>query len=214
MLRTRRRHDLPDIIARDLEYQGWSVATDAIDPDLGSALRAESERLWDQGDYRPARIGSGTNQHLSTAIRSDRIRWIDEVEPTAAQGQYLAFLDDVRQAINRRTFLGLYEWEGHLAIYPPGTLYRRHLDVFADAQERVVSTVLYLNEGWQPGDGGELRLWTTPAGPRMPVDGPHLDVEPRFGTLVTFLSRDHYHEVLASNCDRFSVTGWFRVRAL
>jgi SM-20-related protein len=214
MLRTRRRPDLPDQIARDLDQQGWCVVPDAIDRPLAHALRAESEHLWDQGEYRPARIGSGANQHLATAIRSDRIHWLDETAPTEGQAEYLEVLNDVRQAINQRTYLGLYEWEGHLAVYPPGTQYRRHLDVFANAKERVVSTVLYLNDGWRPGDGGELRLWTTPAGEEAALDGPTVDIEPRLGTLVTFLSRDHFHEVLPSRRDRFSITGWFRVRPL
>lgn len=211
MLRTRSRHDTSERIAGELDANGWCAVADAIDPALATALADEAARLWTEGDYRAARVGSGANQHLSPTIRSDRIHWIDEAALTDAQAEYLAVLDDVRSAINRRTFLGLYEWEGHLAVYPPGSRYRRHLDVFANARERVVSTILYLNRDWQPGDGGELRLWTQPGDD---VTGPHLDVEPRFGTLAVFLSRDHFHEVLASHCDRFSITGWFRIRPI
>jgi len=40
-----------------------------------------------------------------------------------------------------------------------------------------------------------------------------VDVEPRLGTLVVFLSELFPHEVLPSNRDRLSLTGWFLERA-
>ena len=196
-------------LADSLSRDGWAVAADFAPPDLLEALAREARCLWDEGSFRAARIGSGADQHLAPAIRSDRILWIGS-EPTAPQAAYQGHLDELRLAINPRTLLGLFEWEGHLACYPEGTHYRRHLDVFAHHRERKVSTVLYLNQDWQPGDGGELRLWTTPGA----IDGPFVDIEPRFGTLVAFLSEDYFHEVLPTRRERFSVTGWFRVRPL
>lgn len=45
---------------------------------------------------------------------------------------------------------------------PTGAFYRRHLDRFRDDDRRMVSAVLYLNEDWQPQDGGQLRMfWRT-----------------------------------------------------
>jgi len=61
------------------------------------------------------------------------------------------------------SMIGLFEFECHFAHYAPGAFYRRHLDQFAGGGRRRVSTVLYLNSGWRDGDGGELRLYPTPA---------------------------------------------------
>lgn len=207
--------NLAERLADALTTRGYAVIEDALDDDLLGALEREARCLFDQDAYRPARIGSGDERHLAPSIRSDRIHWFEERAPTATQASYIKMLDEVRAAINRRTFMGLARWEGHHAVYPTGTFYRRHLDVFANARERKVSTVLYMNRGWEPGDGGELRLWTTPASEEAwTPQSPSIDIEPRFGTLVAFLSEDYYHEVLPTATRRFSVTGWFRVRDL
>jgi SM-20-related protein len=111
-------------------------------------------------------------------------------------------------AINRELYLGLFDWEGHLAVYPEGAFYRRHLDRFQHDGRRTVSTVLYLNEHWQPGDGGELRVWSGPD-----ADSAFVDVAPLSGRLVIFLSGEVYHGVQPSSFERISVTGWFRTRS-
>lgn len=93
-------------------------------------------------------------------------------------------------------------------MYPPGAFYKAHLDRHRETMDRVVTVILYLNEDWTPGDGGELKLWTTP-GLR---EGQKVTLEPRLGTLVIFLVGDHWHEVLPARRERKSLTGWFRVR--
>lgn len=69
----------------------------------------------------------------------------------------------------------------------------------------MLTTILYLNPGWQPGDGGELVIYTE--------DGQNVlgTISPTFGTLVLFLSGEFPHEVLTSNRSRYSLTGWFRI---
>jgi SM-20-related protein len=209
------REDRAAHIARQLAERGFAVIENALDAVLLEALSHEARCLYEQDEYDVARVGTGDERKLALSVRSDRIHWIDEHAPSAPQQGYLGFLDDVRAQINLETFMGLARWEGHLAVYPIGSFYRRHLDVFANARERKVSTVLYLNPEWRPGDGGELRLWTTPASQgAWDPEGPFVDIEPRFGTLVAFLSEDYYHEVLPAHARRFSVTGWFRVRDL
>jgi len=198
--------------AHQLAEVGYCVIPHALPPDLLQQLMREARTAWDEEAYRVARVGIGANLHMALDIRSDRILWFDDNNLTPGQRAYAEWLEQMRLAVNEATFLGLFEWEGHFACYPPGGAYSRHLDVFAQARERQVSTVLYLNEEWQPGNGGELRIWTEPAGPNWQLDSPTIDVEPRAGTLVMFLSEHYYHEVLPSRVDRFSVTGWFRTR--
>ncbi|RDV39366.1 2OG-Fe(II) oxygenase [Bradymonadaceae bacterium TMQ3] len=200
--------DLSDSIADALIEKGYACVPGFLSPPRVQALAAETLRLWDDGEFQFARIGSGPNRQRCPQVRSDRILWLDNDQLSAPQQIYLDALDTLRQHINRATMMGLVDWEGHLALYPPGTFYKRHIDVFANARERQLTTILYLNPNWRPGDGGELRLY---------LDGaemePYIDLEPRGGTLVTFLSSRFYHEVLPAHTERLSITGWYRVRS-
>ena len=211
MLEHRRPSPTPaERIALDLERQGYCVTPNFCSPELTLQLAQLAGGRWDEGDYDAARIGSGPSRHLNPSVRSDHIRWLgpeDDAPPLLA---WRGALEELRLAINARLWLGLFDWEGHLAVYQPGCFYRRHRDVFVHQRERQVSTVLYLNTAWAPGDGGELRIFTPSE------DGGEVwtDVPPLGGTLVTFLSEQVDHEVLLSHTDRFSLTGWFRRRPL
>ena len=127
--------------------------------------------------------------------------------PGAAQQAYLRDLERLRLAINEVTRLGLFEFEGHFAVYPPGSYYRKHHDQFRDVGTREVSCVLYLNPHWDAAWGGALRLFLGEGGAE-----PHVDIVPSGGKLVTFLTREFYHEVCTTHRDRYSLTGWFRRR--
>ena len=69
---------------------------------------------------------------------------------------------------------------------------------------RVLSTVFYLNENWQPGDGGELAIYDA-------EDQLITRVQPVLNRLVIFLSEEFPHEVLPAKNHRYSIAGWFRV---
>jgi SM-20-related protein len=113
----------------------------------------------------------------------------------------------LRQTLNRELTLGLFGFEAHLALYPPGARYRCHLDQFQDEGDRVLSTSLYLNRGWGVEDEGFLRIYLD-----EPESAPFEDVLPVGGTLVCFLSGRFHHEVLPSRRERLSATGWFTRR--
>ena len=36
--------------------------------------------------------------------------------------------DDLRRALNRRLYLGLFEFEAQFLLYPPGGFYARHVE--------------------------------------------------------------------------------------
>jgi SM-20-related protein len=111
--------------------------------------------------------------------------------------------EQLRRTLNQELLLGLFEFECHLSMYQPGARYARHLDQFRDDDRRRVSCVLYLNENWCTADGGELRIY---------ADGTYRDVLPQGGTLVIFLSQQFEHEVLPAHRERYSLTGWFKLR--
>lgn len=164
---------------------------------LGEAVAVRDAR----GDFRPAAIGAGAQRAVRPWIRGDRIHWL--VTPMEAEEGALALLEQLRTGLNEELGLGLFELECHYAVYPSGGRYARHLDRSPAGAERVVSMVLYLNEGWEAADGGVLRVYADP-----PVD-----VVPAGGTLVLFMSEALEHEVLEARRERRSLTGWFRRRA-
>merc|ERR1712060_969613 len=105
------------------------------DEACASALAEEALLRWEQGSFHAARVGVGDESRSDPSIRKDHILWLPPAhQPTAesptspALHQYLGKLEVLREAINRQTWLGLFEWEGHMAIYPPDSFYQRHLD--------------------------------------------------------------------------------------
>lgn len=171
-------------------------------------LVEECRSAADNGDFRKAGVGRGKDLVIREDIRGDEVMWLREESLTAGQKDYLEKMEDLRSAINQRFFLGLFGFEGHLAIYQEGAFYKAHLDRHAGTSDRIVTVILYLNPDWQPGDGGELKLWLTP-GSR---EGDHKLIEPRLGTLVCFMAGDFWHEVQPAKRSRMSITGWFRRR--
>ena len=201
-------HTTPELpmlsaIVDDLATQGWSVQANFLPAEQVRALADECCRRAAEGELNPAGVGRGGSQEIREAIRGDHILWLDPGQSGACD-QYLGAMEGLRQALNQGLYLGLEDYESHFALYPPGAFYRRHLDRFRDDDRRAVSAVFYLNQDWQPGDGGELRMFL--------ADDVEHDVQPTAGTLVVFLSGDVPHEVLAARRDRLSLTGWFRRR--
>ncbi len=178
-----------------------------VPPLLVGQLRHEARERWEAGEFRRAGVGRGADRELRSEVRTDRILWLEAGALSGAQRALWERLEGVRLAVNRRLFLGLHELEAHFAVYPAGAYYRKHLDQFRGMGRRQLSCVLYLNHGWQPADGGALRIYTDAADTTAFVE-----ILPLHGRLVTFLSARFLHEVLPARRERFSITGWFRTR--
>ncbi|MDZ7792037.1 MAG: 2OG-Fe(II) oxygenase [Xanthomonadales bacterium] len=189
--------------AEGLRRKGWWMGENALDDDLVEQLRADLHELMKGDLLHRAGIGRDKDFHVDRSIRSDRVFWLARERP--AQERFIDRMEQLRLALNRELFLGLFEFEAHYAHYPPGGRYLKHFDSFRGAANRVVSSVAYLTENWQPGDGGELVIYAE--------DGETIvtTVEPRAGTFVLFLSEEVPHEVLPSHTDRTSIAGWFRL---
>jgi SM-20-related protein len=199
--------DTFECIALRLADAGWCVTPEFISPQLVDELREEAVRVRDSGGFRHAGVGRGAELQVRPEVRTDRVSWLDPHACSPAQRFYLYALEELRQAINRELFIGLFDFEGHLAIYPPGSYYRKHLDQFRGIGGRTVTCVLYLNRDWTREEGGQLLIYTDPNEPSH-----HEEILPLGGQLVTFLSARFLHEVLPSRRDRVSLTGWFRRR--
>ena len=196
-----------DSIAAD----GYVVIDDFLATEKVVLLAAEAMALLEAGAMRQARTGRGNRAVSDDSVRGDFIRWVDETDEVAAANpvlqEYFATMETLRENFNRTLFLGLTELESHFTIYPPGAFYRRHLDRFRGSEQRQISSILYLNQGWSHEHGGQLRLYLDESD-----DAAHLDIEPAGGTLVLFLSDRFWHEVLPATRQRMSLTGWFRTR--
>lgn len=191
-----------------IDQFGWASVPGCLGEADSLRLRSECEEASDRGDFKRAGVGRGLDLHVREEIRGDHVMWLQTDSASVEQAIYLAKLERLRLALNQRFFLGLFEYEGHFAIYPEGAFYKAHLDRHAGTTDRIVTTILYLNPNWQPGDGGELKLWTTQEGKA----GAFILIEPRMGTLVCFMAGDFWHEVLPAKKRRMSITGWFRQR--
>lgn len=193
---------LLDVLADALVLQGYLILADVLPPGLTQALLQRVQQLA-QYQFQHAGVGREQDLQMNPRIRRDRIHWLDAADP--AEATYLEWVRELRQGLNRRLFMGLFDYEAHFAHYQPGAFYRRHLDAFRGRTNRVLTTLLYLNPDWQPGDGGELLLYPEQG------EGVLERVSPRAGTLVIFLSARFPHEVLPAQADRYSIAGWFRV---
>lgn len=190
-------------IVDDLAEQGWSLQPAFVPQALTLQLAEECRKRDAEGALTPAGVGRGGALQVREGVRGDHIQWLEPGQ-SAASDQYLQRLDELRLALNQGLYLGLEDFEGHFALYPPGAFYQKHVDRFRDDDRRTVSAVFYLNADWQAEQGGALRLYLN--------DGSTRDVLPQAGTLLLFLSADLPHEVLPASRERLSLTGWFRRR--
>jgi SM-20-related protein len=196
---------MPLHIADAIRRDGYAVVQDFLGSRAIDALAGECRALRDCAQLQPAAVGHAGPRHVDPNIRGDLTHWFDAAALSSAQQRFWKRMDTLRQSLNRELLLGLNEFEAHYAVYPPGARYARHRDRFRDDDARVLSSVLYLNRDWCEADGGALRLHFDANAPTR-----YLDIHPRDGTLVLFLSADFEHEVLPARRARLSVAGWFR----
>lgn len=189
-------------IAVQLEHTGYIV----LDQPLVDKLLADLFTRCHDDDptrFHAAQIGRGAAKQKASSIRGDMIDWLDAGNST--DQAYLTCMEELRLGLNAALFLGLFDYECHYAIYGSGDGYAKHSDVLQGKKNRILTTVLYLNEDWHACDGGELVVFE-PTGQSVIAT-----VNPTFGTMIIFLSESFPHEVLLSHATRRSIAGWFRV---
>jgi SM-20-related protein len=183
-------------IVEQLAVDGIAVVDDLLPKGVIAALRAEGLKRDAAGLLGAAGMGRGEVRTVREDVRGDRIGWLDERDAVPPERILLAALEALRIAVNRELTLGLWRYEGHYALYPPGARYARHVDRFRDDDARVLSVILYLNKDWHVDDGGALRI-----GRRA---GPARDVLPSGGMLVGFAA-EFEHEVLPATRSRLAL---------
>jgi SM-20-related protein len=189
-------------ISKQLEDTGYIVLAKPLVDKLLADLFARCHDN-DPTRFHAAQVGRGAAKQQIGSIRSDVIDWLDTGNST--DSAFLACMEELRVGLNESLFLGLFDYESHYAIYGKGDGYAKHSDVLQGKKNRILTTVLYLNEDWQVGNGGELVVFD-PLGNTVIAT-----VNPTFGTMIIFLSESFPHEVLTSHTTRRSIAGWFRV---
>lgn len=193
-----------DTIADQLTDKGWCVLNDYFDTVLVDQLNSDILHYQTANQLSHAGIGRGTDFKIDLTVRSDKTQWLSRT--TEAQCRFLDSMEAMRVALNRRLFLGLFEYESHFALYEKGSFYRKHKDSFEGNANRILSTVTYLNKNWQTKNGGQLIIYNSDTDTEREI----IRVQPHAGTFVIFMSEDVVHEVSITQHPRTSIAGWFR----
>lgn len=150
-------------------------------------------------NFKEAGIGAHSHNQIDSRIRGDFTYWLDRKRDVQLE-MFWKLLEETIHIFNRYCYLSLSGYEFHLAHYPSGGHYDKHVDQFENRNNRMISMIIYLNESWEHGDGGELEIFQK--------DGTSFLVEPIAARCVLFKSAVVPHAVREAHKSRFSLTGW------
>ncbi|MFZ5439595.1 MAG: 2OG-Fe(II) oxygenase [Myxococcota bacterium] len=167
---------------------------------LGAEL---ARRVRDEARLVPLRRAGVRREHtLDDTVRNDEIAWLAPENTSGALREAVARFTALQDVVNEGAWLGLRRFDLQLARYGPGGKYVRHLDAFPGQDNRRLTAIVYLNDGWTPAAGGQLQVFA--AVPRI--------VEPILDRLVVFRSELIEHEVLESHAERWALAAWYSAR--
>lgn len=182
-----------------LAQQNYLIIDNYFTPDQLTIAHHFFDQKQKENVFQRAAIGPSGNKKVISEIRGDYTYWLDRKKDIELKTVFENF-DEVKSLLNRLMFLSLAGYEFHLAHYPKGSFYKKHLDQFDSRNNRMISMIIYLNKNWSTNDGGELRIY--------PEGEESVDIAPLENRCVIFRSDILFHEVLVSNTSRKSITGW------
>lgn len=181
----------------ELSSNDFVVIDKFVRQDVYSDIR--SSFLSHLPSFSKAGIGAMNDHMIRHDIRGDYTYWLNR-QRDADLHFFWSLIDESVHVFNRYCFLSLSGHEFHFANYPPGSSYEKHVDQFDNRGNRMITVIIYLNEGWKKGDGGELEIFLK--------NDESIIVEPIEARCVMFKSAVVPHRVLHSNKNRYSLTGW------
>lgn len=181
-----------------LAENDYVIVDDFISDEMYNGIMDFFHEMESADKLKKAGIGAQQDFQVKAEIRGDFIYWLDE-ERDKDLGSFFQLKDELMQNIKRFCYLSLSGSEFHIAKYPVGSFYHRHLDQFQERTNRQITVLIYLNGSWKKGDGGELVIYR---------DKQEIIVEPIAKRLLLFKSDTIEHEVLKTNVPRYSLTGW------
>lgn len=198
-----KKHVLPSLseenVVKNLGEKGFTYIDGFLDEKELLTIRAYILDLYQNQRMRSAAIGKDALEKIQKEVRNDLIKWIDFSTPGPVNDFFLPKLNRLIEILNSKCFLGIKDFETHFTCYPPGSFYKKHFDQFKGNNNRIVSFICYLNDLWLPEMGGQLRIHK---------EDELIDIDPVGGRLALFLSDEVEHEVLVTNKERLSITGW------
>ncbi|KAG8465064.1 hypothetical protein KFE25_012427 [Diacronema lutheri] len=211
-------------IGAALDARFHVVLDDFLPRAMTAAIADEVAAARAAGLLAPGALAGGRNgtnlTYMHAGVRGDEVGWFDGDEPCwralpTCLSRVRALVGLLREAGGSQHVRGVGQFSrAMVACYPgDGARYVRHCDNACDAGEgercngRRLTAVFYLNRGWRPADGGELRIFS----PGDAHGDAHVaQIAPLAGRLLLFFS-DHRcpHEVLPTAVMRYAVTTWF-----
>ena len=181
------------------------IAENFLPAPLSQQLKNNLLQLYAANQFIAAGTGNNTVAVYNKQMRSDVIYWLDRKHNNIHENTFFDVMDAFVQELNSTCYTSITSYEFHYALYPTGSFYKKHIDQFKSNNSRQFSMMLYLNEGWQPEDGGELCIHHKNTQQKIP---------PVYGKSVFFKSNVVAHEVLLTHKPRMSITGWLKVNAV
>ncbi len=181
-----------------LAENDYVIIDDFISEELFGIVSIYFSARLAEDDLAKAGIGALGTYTVDKQIRGDYVYWLDESRDMALQ-PFFAQMNEFVSKVKRFCFLSISDVECHLAYYPTGSFYKRHVDQFKERNNRILSFVLYLNPNWKEEHEGELVIYK---------DEKTIKVAPIKSRLILFKSAGLEHEVALTHNERFSLTGW------
>lgn len=172
-----------------------------ISDELSQHLKQNLLELLKQNKLKEAGTGNNVLVSHDKAVRSDLIYWLDRSHNNEYENDFFDQIDDFVKYLNRSCFAGINGYEFHYSLYEVGSFYQKHLDQFNNNPSRKYSMISYLNDDWQESDGGQLMIYQNYNNKK---------VSPTQGKTVFFKSNELQHEVLVTQKQRLSITGWLK----
>lgn len=172
-----------------------------ISDELANHLKENLLSLLEQNLLVPAGTGNDNEVSHDTKVRGDSIYWLDRSHENEYENDFFDQIEDFIKYLNKSCYAGIKSYEFHYSIYEIGSFYKKHVDQFQNNSNRKYSMISYLNNDWQKEDGGELLVYQNYNNQK---------IAPTQGKTVLFKSDELQHEVLVTNKQRMSITGWLK----
>jgi SM-20-related protein len=189
-------------LIQGLLVKGFESVDDWFTADELIGLRKSLLKQYENDHFHIAGIGNKDNFQTVRTIRSDRIYWIDQLNPAPSEMVFYKKINEFVDYLNQTCYAGIQSHEFHYARYDVGSFYKKHIDKFKNDDKRQFSMVFYISDSWTRGNGGELMIY---------ANDTITEIQPIPGRMVFFRS-DIPHEVLDCNNKRLSITGWLKSR--
>lgn len=190
-----------DVLINGFINNKIGIAENFLSKSLASHLKENLTRLYEDEQLLDAGTGNNTHAAHNKSFRGDKIYWLDRAHNDKYENKFFDLLDNFISHLNSTCYTSIRSYEFHYTMYEKESFYKKHIDQFQNNDSRKYSMVIYLNEDWQEGDGGELCIH----------HGDKVEhISPNSGKTVFFKSSELSHEVLRTRKKRMSITGWLK----